>query len=208
MNIRIAFSLLLLLNVATIFGQNTNVAADKWPMLLGRWEVIQYSEQGVQVDKKLPALPQALSVYRNIQKNRAKSWYGFDYDYADEYSKRRAREFQRWEERDSTREVTRVAEAIETPYFAVFFPDSTLALYNKDESGRVSFPESRQYVFSPKTMSVDIYPVGMLPPRQPAGGWIERWEVQILSLTENTMTLFIPEEAEIVKLIKTEYTFP
>jgi hypothetical protein len=64
--------------------------------LIGRWEVLQYAEQGLQVDKKQPAAPQALAVYRHVQKTRAKTWYGFDYDYADEYSRRRSREFQRW----------------------------------------------------------------------------------------------------------------
>lgn len=185
-----------------------NAPDSKWSQLLGRWEVVQYSEQGLQVDKKRPALPQARDVYQHVRRMRARTWYGFEYENADEYSRRRAREFERWEERDSTREVKRIADAIETPYFAVFFPDSTLALYNKDEQGRVTFPESRRFVFSPKTMSVDVYPPGMLPPPQPIGGWVDRLEIQILVLTDTRMLLFVPEEAEVVELIKTAYTLP
>ncbi|HLP96377.1 MAG TPA: hypothetical protein VK168_20180 [Saprospiraceae bacterium] len=177
--------------------------------LIGRWEVLQYAEQGLQVDKKQPAAPQALAVYRHVQKTRAKTWYGFDYDYADEYSRRRSREFQRWEERDSIQEVKRITDAIQTPFFAVFFPDSTLALYNKDAaSGQVSFPESRHYVFSQATMSMDVYPPGVLPPSSQSGGWTERMDIQILLLTETNMTLFIPEEGEIVTLVKTAFVIP
>lgn len=191
------------------FSQNTGNPNPKWQQLLGRWEVLQYSEQGVQVDKKQPAMRQAVEVYRQVQKLRARTWYGYDYENADEYSKKRAREFQRWEERDSTKEVLRIAEAIETPYFAVFFQDSTLALYNKDAStGRVGFPESRRYVFAPSTMSIDLYPPGIMPPPVPVGGWLDRWEIQILFLSDTKMTLFIPEEAEIVELVKVPFSIP
>jgi hypothetical protein len=177
--------------------------------LIGRWEVLQYAEQGLQVDKKQPAAPQALAVYRHVQKTRAKTWYGFDYDYADEYSRRRSREFQRWEERDSIQEVKRITEAIQTPFFAVFFPDNTLALYNKDTAtNQVSFPESRHYVFDPATKSMDVYPPGILPPANPAGGWIDRMDIQILLLTDTNMTLFLPADGEIVNLVKTDFTVP
>lgn len=200
------FSLLLCAAAGAVFAQT---ASPKWEQLLGRWEVLQYSEQGVQVDKKQPAMRQAVEVYRQVQKVRARTWYGYDYDNADEYSRRRAREFQRWEERDSTKEVVRIAEAIETPYFAVFFPDSTLALYNKDAAtNRISFPESRRFIFSAKTMSIDLYPPGVLPPPVPVGGWNDRMEIQILFLNETRMTLFIPEEAEIVELVKTAFSLP
>ncbi|NUO03728.1 MAG: hypothetical protein HUU01_24200, partial [Saprospiraceae bacterium] len=46
--------------------------------LLGRWEVIRYSEQGVQVDKKQAALPQAQAVYAHVGSHRAAIWYGYD----------------------------------------------------------------------------------------------------------------------------------
>lgn len=175
--------------------------------LIGRWEVLQYAEQGLQVDKKKPALPQAHEVYRHVQKERARTWYGYDYEASDEYSKRRAREFERWEMRDSTKEVNRIAEAIGTPYFAIFFPDSTLALYNKDAAtGLISFPESRHYVFSLSTMSLDIYPPGHLPMQ--GASWVDKWDVQVLALTETKMTLFLPQEAEIVELVKTEFKLP
>ena len=142
-----------------------------------------------------------------VQKERARTWYGYDYESADEYSKRRAREFERWELRDSTKEVKRIADAIETPYFAVFFADSTLALYNKEAAtGLISFPESRHYVFSPNSMSLDIYPPGYLP--VPGAGWVDKWDVQVLSLTETRMTLFLPHEAEIVELVRMEFKLP
>lgn len=203
------FVLLLCGATAAAFAQTPGTLSPKWEQLLGRWEVLRYSEQGVQVDKKQPAMRQAVEVYRQVQKVRARTWYGYDYDNADEYSRRRAREFQRWEERDSTKEVARIAEAIETPYFAVFFPDSTLALYNKDSvTSRVSYPESRRFIFSSKTMSIDLYPPGVLPPPVSVGGWNDRMEIQILFLNETRMTLFIPEEAEIVELVKTAFSLP
>jgi hypothetical protein len=194
--------LLVLGSMNALFAQTTTQAA-----LIGRWEVLQYAEQGLQVDKKKPTLPQAHEVYRHVQKERARTWYGYDYESADEYSKRRAREFERWELRDSIKEVNRIAEAIETPYYAVFFADSTLALYNKDAAtGLISFPESRHYIFSSGTMSLDIYPPGYLP--VPGAGWIDKWDVQVLSLTETRMTLFLPQDAEIVELVKTEFKLP
>lgn len=163
--------------------------------LLGRWEVIRYSEQGVQVDKKQSALPQAQAVYEHVSSERAAIWYGYD----ETSGERRPRRFDRWEERDSIREVKRVTEAIAMPYFAVFFADSTLALYNKEAvSNQIYFPESRRYVFSPSTMSIDITQSG-------AYGKIE---AQILLLTDRRLLLFLPEEAEIVELVKTEYVLP
>jgi hypothetical protein len=177
------------------------------PSLQGRWEVVRYSEQGVSVDKKQDALRQAVTVYRHVQEERALRWYGYDYESANEYSKRRAREFERWEERDSTKEVQRIAEAIATPYFAVFFPDSTLALYNKSNDGFVSFQEARQYAFQPGTMSLKVYSPGFLPPPT-RGGWVDRLNIQVISLTADRMTLFLPEEAEIVELVRTAFSLP
>lgn len=176
--------------------------------LAGRWEVIRYAEQGVQVDKKQEPWRQAVQVYRHVQEERARRWYGYDYEFADEYSKRRAREFERWEQRDSTKEVRRIAEAIATPYYAVFFPDSTVALYNKNTTtGHVAFQESRQYVFNPATMSLKIYPVGFLPPA-PRGSWTDRMNAQVMSLTSERLVLFIPEEAEVVELVRSDFTLP
>ncbi len=195
-------SLLLVYHFTATVAQTTAA-----PTLLGRWEVLQYAEQGLQVDKKKPGLAQAHEVYRHVQKERARTWYGYDYESADEYSKRRAREFERWELRDSIKEVNRIAEAIETPYFAVFFADSTLSLYNKEAAtGRISFPESRHYVCSPTTMSLDIYPPGYQP--VPGASWVDKWDVQVLSLTETRMTLFLPQEAEIVELVWTDFKLP
>ena len=198
----LVISLLLFSRLVSIQAQATGPVT-----LIGRWEVLQYAEQGLPVDKTKPALPQAHEVYRHVQKERAQMWYGYDYDVADEYSKRRAREFERWEMRDSTKEVKRIAEAIETPYFAVFFTDSTLALYNKNvATGLISFPESRHYVFSPATMSLDIYPPGYLPVA--GAGWVDKWDVQVLFWSETRMTLFLPQEAEIVELVRTEFKLP
>lgn len=194
--------ILMFVALASVIGQTASKVS-----LTGRWEILQYAEQGLQVDKKKPALPQAHDVYRQVQKERARTWYGYDYEFADEYSKRRAREFERWEMRDSTKEVNRIAEAIETPYFAVFFADSTLALYNKDSAnGLISFPESRHYVFSTATMSLDIYPSGYKP--MPGATWVDNWDVQVIFLSESRMTLFLPKEGEIVELMKTEFKLP
>lgn len=164
-------------------------------LLLGRWEVVEYSEQGIQVNKKSDPLAQAVRVYQHVRRMRARQWYGFDEEY-----ERRTRAYERWEERDSLREVRRVAEAIALPYYAVFFADSTLACYNKDAvTGLVSLPESRRYVFSPGTMGLDI----TLP-----GGYGKWSEAQVLALDARRLTLFIPEDGEIVELVRAEGGIP
>jgi hypothetical protein len=138
-------------------------------------------------------------VYKHVREARGRFWYGYDVE--DEQSRKRMRAYERWEERDSTQEVVRVAEAIEMPYFAVFFADSTLSVYNKVErTNEIQFPEARRYIFSPSTNSIDIYSPG-------AFGYIQ-WNAQILMLTETEMTLFLPEEAEVVRLVKTAFTLP
>ena len=166
--------------------------------LLGRWEVLTYSEQGVQVDKKASPLPQALQVYEHVRRSRAEQWYGyFEYD---DLSRRENRAFQHWVERDSAIEVNRIAQAIAMPFYAVFFPDSTLSVYNKDvATGRVYFPEARHYDFSPEHRSVSI----SLP-----GGFGVQWHAQVLLLTADRLTLFLPEEAELVELARTNFTLP
>jgi|GEM_PF-549890 len=190
------------------FTQTIIFSQDNATLLLGRWEVIRYAEQGFQVDKKQDAQRQAVDVYRHVQQERAQQWYGYDLERADDYSKKRAKEFERWEQRDSTKEVRRIAEAIATPYFAVFFADNTLALYNKDTTtGRVSFQEARQYLFFANSKSIDIYPSGFVPPAQP-GAWSDKMNIQILSLTADRMVLFLPQDAEIVELVKTGFNLP
>lgn len=167
-------------------------------LLFGRWEVVGYSEQGVQVDKRAPALPQAIHVYDHVRRQRAEQWYGY-YEY-DELSRRENRAFERWQDRDSTIEVNRLTQVISMPYYAVFFPDGTLSLYNKDKtSGQIYFPEARHFSFEPASMSIDIY--------QP-GGYGVQWQAQILMLTAERMQLFLPEEAELVELVKTVYALP
>ncbi len=175
------------------------IAAPPTTLLIGRWEVLTYSEQGIQVDKKQPAVPQAVAVYRHIGEDRARIWYGYD-PYDDPQSRRRTRAFEHWAERDSMVEVARIAQAIATPYFAVFFADSTLALYNKDAAtSAITFPQARHYVFSAATMSIDLLP------GQPD---YLKHEVQILLLTETRLKLFLPETAEVVELVKTMFTLP
>jgi len=201
MNIPQKYALLLVCIVVSgsLYAQQA-APAPKTALLLGRWEVLSYSEQGVPVDKKQAPHPQALAVYEHIRKQRALTWYGYT-DYED-LSRREYRAFERWVETDSLNEVERVAKAIELPYYAVFFPDSTLSMYNKDGSTKlVSFPEVRHFVFSAATMSLDIIPglANMYGPKS---------EVQILLLTETRLTLYIPEEAEIVELVKTTFTIP
>lgn len=190
---------LIILGVGLVAQNLAGQTTDMKPSLIGRWEVLTYAEQGVPVDKKQPGKPQALNVYRHVRAERARIWYGYDAD--DEQSRKRMRSYERWEERDSTEEVARVAEAIETPYFAVFFADSTLSLYNKTEvTNEILFPEARRYIFSPATNSIDIFTTG-------AFGYIQ-WNAQILRLTDTEMTLFLPEEAEVVHLVKTVFKLP
>lgn len=171
--------------------------------LIGKWEVVRYSEQGVQVDKTQPALPQALRVYKYVWEQRARVWYGYDSDYSPDLNNRQRRNLERWAERDSSVEVNRVREAIAMPYFAVFFADSTLALYNKNqETGAIALPESRQYVFDPKSMSIDIYEASSYPGRP------IQWQAQVLELSAEKMILFLPEDGEIVELIKRPFILP
>jgi hypothetical protein len=169
-------------------------------LLLGRWEVLTYSEQGIQVDKKQAPTPQALAVYDHIREQRAERWYG--YDAYNDFSRREERAFERWSERDSIQETQRISEAIETPFFVVFFPDSTLSMYNKiPGSNQIKNAAVRQFNFSPKTMSIDITPgVGL--------EYSMKSDAQVLKLSANEMTLFLPETAEIVLLRKTEYSIP
>jgi hypothetical protein len=172
--------------------------------LLGRWEVVSYSEQGVQVDKKAPALPQAVNVYNHVRKERLETWYG----YYEEYEDRRSRALERWAIRDSTVEVTRIAKAIAMPYFVAFFADSTMTLYNKEAtSNTIYFPEVWHFIFSPSTLSIDMYT--LQPAEEPFfKSPYGKWEVQVLLLSENRMRLFIPQEAEVVELRKAEFSFP
>ncbi|MBK7869477.1 MAG: hypothetical protein IPJ74_01740 [Saprospiraceae bacterium] len=164
--------------------------------LLGRWEVLECSEQGIQVNKKQDAKSQASEVYQHIKEQRAILYYGFN----EASGERRTRNFERWQERDSTQEVDRVIQAIAMPYYAVFFADSTLAVYNKDSlSNIIQFPESRRYIFSPGTMSIDI----TLP-----GGYGIQWQAQVLELTADRLILFLPEEAEVVVLAKRNFSLP
>ena len=188
----------LFLTVFSISASGQKPADTLLQKLLGRWEVVAYSEQGVQVDKKAPALPQALKVYEHVRQKRAEQWYGY-HEY-DDLSRRESRAFREWQERDSSIEVRRVMDAIATPYYAVFFADSTLSVYNKDAgNSRVLFPEGRHFSFVPAFMSISI--------KNP-GGFGVQWHAQVLLLTADRMTLFLPEEAEMVGLVKTAYSLP
>ncbi len=174
------------------YGQMDNQA------ILGKWEVTAYSEQGIQVDKKAPAVPQAIQVWRHIRQERARFWYGYD----ENWDPKKPRQYDRWEERDSTLEVTRLAQAISMPYYAIFFPDGTLSLYNKSsENNQILFPESRRYQFNPTTNSLFIFPAMAFTD-------FPEWRAQILSLTQDKMTLFLPESGEIVQLTRTNTSIP
>lgn len=173
----------------------------KWAQLLGKWEVTSYSEQGVQVYKKQAALPQAQAVYARIQSDRARIFYGYD-EALDELSRRATRRYREWVKEDSTREVKRLVKAIETPYFVAFFPDSTVSLYNKNgESAEISFPQVKHFDFLPTLMSLKMTPPPMNVP-------FRNWDVQVLLLTDTRMTLFLPEQASVVELVKAPYIFP
>jgi hypothetical protein len=172
---------------------------NKTSQLLGRWEVLSYAEEGVQVDKKQPAHSQAIAVYNAIKQQRAQQWYG--YTAYDDYNRRENRAFKNWLELDSTIEVQRLTQAIETPYFVVFFPDSTMSHYNKDSNGHVTVPESHHYSFAPNTMGLDI-----MPPINVS--YFGKSDAQILELTDTRLVLYLPETAERVELVKTAFTLP
>ncbi len=189
-NIKLTFLFFLFLITKTI-GQDTTALKN---YLLGKWEVIKYAEQGVQVNKKFDANFQAQTVYTHIARQRSQQYYGYN-AYTDE---RRTRAFERWQEEDRDNEINRMTEAIAMPYFAVFFADSTLATYNKDTNG-IYFPESWHIIFAPKTMSMDIM--------YPSGGSV-RWQAQVLVLTRERLVLFLPEDAEVVELVKVDRELP
>jgi len=48
-------------------------------------------------------------------------------------------------------------------------------------------------------MSIDIFN---------PGGFGVQWKAQVLQLGSDRMTLFLPEEAEIVELVKTSFSLP
>lgn len=164
--------------------------------LPGRWEVVSYSEQGVYVEKKQDPIPQAVKVYQQVKAERAKRYYGFDAE-TDELSRRASRAFKRWEVEDSTQEVKRVIKAIQTPFVAVFFQDGTLSLYNKDENGQITNVRDHQYSLTLNSLRMEPGPM-----------YRPKWFVQILSLSEDQMRLFLPEEATIVDLVKTPFILP
>jgi len=191
---RILFACLAL-HVCAVSTAQTN----KTSQLLGRWEVLSYAEEGVQVDKKQPARPQAIAVYNAIKVQRSQQWYG--YTAYDDYNRRENRAFKNWLELDSTIEVQRLTKSIETPYFVVFFPDSTMSHYNKDSNGHVTVPESHHFSFAPNTMGLDI-----MPPIN--ASYFGKSNAQILELTDTRLVLYLPETAERVELVKTAFTLP
>jgi hypothetical protein len=190
---------LFLIMATTLSAQTTR--DPKTTQLLGRWQVIKYAEQGFPVDKTQNSLTQAQDVYGYIKLDRTKMFYGYDPE-MDELSRRATRRYQEWVIEDSTREVKRIAKAIEMPYFVVFFPDSTVSMYNKEtDTGHIYFPKAKRYVFSPSTMSIDMKPAPIDVP-------MDKWEIQVLLLTDDRMVLFLPEQASIVELRKTSLIIP
>jgi hypothetical protein len=163
--------------------------------LTGRWLVTAYQEQGVPVDKLGDAEAQARLVYERVREERARYWYGYDAEWAD---RRTTRAYQEWAARDSAQEVTRVSHAIRMPYVAVFFADSTLSSYNLDTGTRqVYFPQAWRYVYDPTTRGLDLYPTPY-----------EKWETQVLLLTETRLRIFILKDAEVVELVRTDMQLP
>ncbi|MFN7119341.1 MAG: hypothetical protein ACK4TA_21260 [Saprospiraceae bacterium] len=183
------FFILFLVN--TVNGQDTTALK---AYLLGKWELTKYAEQGVQVDKQQNAATQAQTVYQHVSEQRVLLYYGYDV-HADE---RRTRAFERWQAEDRTQETNRITQAVAMPYYVAFFADSTLATYNKDTLGTY-FPESWHFTFVPQTMSIDI--------GYPNRGGV-RWHAQVLTLTRERLVLFLPEDAEVVELVKVNNTFP
>lgn len=187
-----------LFSLNALHAQTQQIADSLANPLLGRWEQIGYSEQGVQVDKKAPPIPQAIAVYDHNRRSRAAQWYGVtDYE---ELSRRENRAYDRWLERDSAIEVRRLTEAIALPYFVAFFADSMVSMYNKDTvTNYIDLPQARQYAFSPADRSLKIYQFG---------GYGVQWHAQVLLLNAERLILFLAEEAEVVEFVKTPYSFP
>ncbi|MEO6757976.1 MAG: hypothetical protein ABIO24_00875 [Saprospiraceae bacterium] len=198
-NSMLRWTLLLIFTQTTILFLQAQVQPDpQLPLLLGRWEVVAYAEQGVQVDKKQPALPQAIKAYRHNRVNRSTQFYGYS-EYED-YSRHESRDYDRWAERDSIVEVERVTRMIAQPTYVVFFPDSTLSVYNKDVvDNHVNYSFSWRFAFLPATRSLYIFPYAHTD--DPLRG-------QILLLTATRITLFLPGTAEIVELVKTPFSLP
>ena len=168
----------------------------KTDMLLGKWEVLEYAEQGVPVKKKSPSLPQAIAVWQHNWPERSLMYYGYNPD----YDRKAPRHYDRIEEQDSVREVSRVMDVISEPYYAVFFQDSTLAMYNKSaDTGRISFSKSRRYHYYPGFSSFDITQ-GL--------DFYEKTNVQVIELNDTTMRLFISENGEVVVLKRLPFDLP
>lgn len=169
--------------------------ADSARSVTGRWQVVRYSEQGLQVDKRLDPVAQAQAVYQRIKTQRTEAFYGY---YADYWEGRPPRGLARWLVEDSIRETRRVAGAISLPYVAVFFPDSTLALYNlAPEDGSVTNVESWRYTWRADLRSIDVFP-----------DRYSKWDVQVTELSPDRMVLFNPREAEVVELRRTPFVLP
>ncbi|MBU6340799.1 MAG: hypothetical protein KGS48_04835 [Bacteroidetes bacterium] len=176
-----------------------NLGAQNAPFL-GKWEVVSYQEQGITVFKKKSAYPQAIEVYNTLKAERARQWYGYD-SYTD-YNRRENRDFRRWMAEDSLREINRLVEMIQRPTFVVFFADSTLSWYTKaSASGKIEQAFAHHFKFSPVMMSLDVTPAI-------ATSWSGHSDVQILSLDEKHMTLYLPETAEVVELVRVEMKLP
>lgn len=161
-------------------------------LLPGRWSVLVYSEQGIQVDKRLAPLPQARAVYNHIRQQRAETWQG--------PGDRQSKAFRKWEKRDSTEEVRRIIKAITMPYYIVFYEDGTVSLYNQDASSRrVYNAKNYRYQLSSdgKTISFnEKSPTKVV------------WMAEVTALTKTQMVLFLPASSERVELRKIDFTRP
>ena len=170
----------------TISAQNTE------SMLPGRWKVLVYSEQGVQVDKRLDPLPQAKTVYNHIRQKRVEAWQGP----GDQDSKA----FRKWEKRDSTEEVRRIIKAITMPYYLVFYEDGAVSLYNQDASSRRVY-NAKNYKFQLSSTGKSISFFEKSPSKV-------IWMAEIVTLTKTQMVLFLPASSERVELEKIDFMRP
>ncbi|HNE28788.1 MAG TPA: hypothetical protein PLW66_06450, partial [Saprospiraceae bacterium] len=68
-------------------------------------------------------------------------------------------------------------------------------------SNLILFPEKRHYEYAPATMSIDIWQPNSLSP-------YGKWDAQILHFDERRLTLFLPEEAEVVELARADGDLP
>ncbi len=164
------------------------------PTLIGKWAVVKYAEQGVPVDKTANPSAEAQKVYALIKEEKADRIFGW----MEPGNRRMQNVFLAWQVADSIAEVARLERIIPLPYYVVFFPDSTMSTYNYDPAtGKTENIGSWPYVYHESFQSFDYQTNSYT-----------KSNAQILAFTQDHLTLFLPNTAEVVELVKVSYQFP